>query len=276
MRERERLYKKIILITGSQGLLGKNYVDFLIKSGAIVIACDINNFPCNLDEKNRINFSIKKNLIYYYCDIQKEKSVEKMFEELKGIEVYPNSLVNNAARNPSLEKIKNKVSTRFEDFSLEEFKLDLDISLVGSFLCSKYFYKNALKEKIDNLNIVNISSDLGIISPDQRLYAKNENKLSLYDSVKPVSYSICKHGIHGLTKYLATYDPKRLRSNTLYPGGVFNEQNEEFLKRIIKRIPQGRMANQSEFNGALNFLLSEDSKYMNGSSLIIDGGRSSW
>ena len=100
--------------------------------------------------------------------------------------------------------------------------------------------------------------------------------MSFNDAVKPISYSVCKHGIHGLTKYLATYDPLRMRSNTIFPGGVFNNQEDSFLRRIIKKIPQGRMANEEEYNGAIKFLLSDDSIYMNGSQLIIDGGRTVW
>ena len=150
------------------------------------------------------------------------------------------------------------------------------MSLIGSFLCSKYLYKNSIEKNIDGINIINISSDLGIISPDQRLYSSNEEITNQNDPVKPISYSICKHGIHGLTKYLATYDPKKMRSNTLYPGGVYNNQNSDFLKRIKKRIPLEKMASKNSYDGAIKFLLSDESSYMTGSQLVIDGGRTSW
>ncbi len=272
----KELNSKIILITGSQGLLGTNYVNYLINYGAKVIACDITNFPISLNKNNPFHISKNKNLVYYFCNIKEEDSVKRMFYDLKKINFLPNSLVNNAARNPDFKKIKNNKETRLENFSTQEFRLDIEISLIGSFLCSKYLYINGIKYDLNNLNIVNISSDLGIIAPDQRLYSKDEKKMSLNDAVKPISYSVCKHGIHGLTKYLATYDPLRMRSNTIFPGGVFNNQEDSFLKRIIKKIPQERMANEKEYNGAIKFLLSDDSSYMNGSQLIIDGGRTVW
>lgn len=272
----KKLNSKVVLLTGSQGLLGKSYVNHLINCGASVVACDINYFPLYLDENNPLHIADNKNLVYYFCNITDEHSVKRMFYDLKKINLTPNSLVNNAARNPDFEKIKDKKETRLEHFSIQEFKLDMEVSLIGSFLCSKYLYINGLKKDFNNLNVVNISSDLGIIAPDQRLYSKDEKNISFDDAVKPISYSVCKHGIHGLTKYLATYDPLRMRSNTIFPGGVFNNQDESFLKRIIKKIPQGRMANQDEYNGALSFLLSDDSLYMNGSQLIIDGGRTIW
>lgn len=272
----KELESKIILLTGSQGLLGKNYVKYLLSLGANVIACDINNFPYPLNKNNPFHISDNKNLVYFFCNITEEDSVKRMFYDLKKLNFLPNSLVNNAARNPDFEKIKNNKDTRLENFSIQEFRLDMEVSLIGSFLCSKYLYINGLKHDLNNLNIVNISSDLGIIAPDQRLYSIDEKKLSLNDVVKPISYSVCKHGIHGLTKYLATYDPLRMRSNTIFPGGVFNNQDERFLKRIIRKIPQERMANEEEYNGAIKFLLSDDSSYMNGSQLIIDGGRTIW
>ena len=117
--------------------------------------------------------------------------------------------------------------------------------------------------------IVNISSDLGIISPDQRLY----NALNK----KPVSYSVVKHGIIGLTKYIATYwSSEGIRSNTLCPGGIFDNQSDEFVMKIKNLIPLKRMAEKNEYKNAIQFLSSDASSYMNGATVVIDGGRSIW
>ena len=123
--------------------------------------------------------------------------------------------------------------------------------------------------------VVNIASDLSVIAPDQRLYRKD----GLEDDeqpMKPVSYSVVKHGVIGLTRYLATYWAGKVRVNALSPGGVFNNQPDKFVKRVSNLIPMGRMADVSEMQGALVFLCSEASRYMNGQNLVIDGGRSSW
>ena len=115
--------------------------------------------------------------------------------------------------------------------------------------------------------ILNISSDLGVIAPDQRLYKKN--------FVKPVSYSVVKHGILGLTKYLASYwGSKNIRCNAFAPGGMKNNNNISIQKKIEKLIPINRMANINEYNDIILFLASDSSSYINGATIIADGGRS--
>ena len=95
--------------------------------------------------------------------------------------------------------------------------------------------------------------------------------------VKPASYSVIKHGLIGLTKYLATYWPdKGVRANALSPGGVFQNQPPEFVDKLVARIPIGRMANLDDYIGAVQFLTSDASRYMTGQNLVIDGGRTIW
>jgi NAD(P)-dependent dehydrogenase (short-subunit alcohol dehydrogenase family) len=133
-----------------------------------------------------------------------------------------------------------------------------------------YFAKN--KSGI----VINIASDLSVISPDQRLYRVIGAEESM-QPVKPISYSVSKTALIGLTRYLATYWAKSgVRVNALSPGGVFDNQPPEFIQNISSRIPLGRMAERSEYRSALQFLATEDSSYMTGQNLIIDGGRSVW
>ena len=118
-------------------------------------------------------------------------------------------------------------------------------------------------------SIINVSSDLGIVSPDQRIYANNTKK--------PITYSVSKFAIVGMTKYLATYyAEKNIRVNCLCPGGVNNDYPVDFVKKVTSRIPMGRMANRGEYKGAIAFLSSKASSYMTGANLIIDGGRTAW
>jgi NAD(P)-dependent dehydrogenase (short-subunit alcohol dehydrogenase family) len=131
-------------------------------------------------------------------------------------------------------------------------------------LCTKVFGAEMNRQTTGG-NIINISSDLGIISPDNRIYKKK--------FVKPISYSVVKHGIIGLTKYTATYWPKKIRCNALAFGGMKNNHNKNFLKKIQKLIPMGRMAKKNEYNDTILFLASKASSYINGATIVIDGGR---
>ena len=125
-----------------------------------------------------------------------------------------------------------------------------------------------------NGNIINISSDLGIISPTQHIY---ENKKSKYKQVKPVSYSIIKSGLIGLTKYTSTYwATDNVRCNAIAPGGVFNFQNKSFLNKVSKLIPMKRLGKKEEVGHLLIFLLSDLSSYINGAVISVDGGRTAW
>ena len=123
---------------------------------------------------------------------------------------------------------------------------------------------------------LNIASDLSVIAPDQRIYRDrnfNENE----QPVKPVTYSVIKSGLVGLTKYLATYWLGRnIRCNSLSPGGVYTEQPEEFVSKLSSLIPLGRMAKKDEYRSAFQFFCSDASVYLNGHNLVMDGGRSIW
>ena len=117
--------------------------------------------------------------------------------------------------------------------------------------------------------ILNIASDLSSIAPNHNIYPRN--------NYKPISYSVIKHGVVGITKYLATYlNRYNIRCNTLSPGSVKNMQPKTFINKIKKLIPLNRLARHNEYHGAIKFLCTDASSYMNGQNIIIDGGRSIW
>tara|TARA_B110000037_G_C17053305_1_gene478684 strand:- start:722 stop:1186 length:465 start_codon:yes stop_codon:yes gene_type:complete len=152
---------------------------------------------------------------------------------------------------------------------------DLEVGLTGAFICSKH-YGNIISKNIEGGVILNISSDLGIIAPDQRLY-KKKNLKSNNQPVKPISYSVIKTGIIGLTRYLSTYWIEQgVRCNALCPGGINSGFPKKFVKEIESRIPLGRMAKINDYQGSLIWMISDASKYMNGSIVAVDGGRTAW
>ena len=143
--------------------------------------------------------------------------------------------------------------------------------MTAAYLLSKYFGQ-IIKESNDGV-ILNVSSDLGLIAPDQRLYSSYGDELQ---PVKPVTYSVIKSGLIGLTRYLSTYWMPHLRSIAICPGGIENNQNDEFISKVSQLIPLGRLAKVDEICDVIEFLISEKSKYMNGSIISVDGGRTSW
>ena len=168
-----------------------------------------------------------------------------------------------------------KLLTRVENFPINIWETDINVSLKGSFLCIKYFGYQISKNP-NGGNIVNISSDLGLISPDQRLY-KIEGLQEDLQPVKPITYSVVKTGLIGLTRYISTYwADKNVRCNAICPGGVENNQNKDFVEELIKRIPLNRMARKDEYHGIVVFLLSDASSYINGAVIAADGGRTIW
>jgi NAD(P)-dependent dehydrogenase (short-subunit alcohol dehydrogenase family) len=211
------------------------------------------------------------------CDITNENNVEKAFKQVLDQKGRVDILVNNASidHKVPLNLSENIKDFRFENFDLSSWQNELAVGLTGAIFCSKYATKNMIKNKSGI--IINISSDLGVIAPDQRIYKKSLPDENQVEYFKPFSYSVIKHGLIGLTKYLSTYLADfGIRVNTLSPGSIFNNQDPEFLQNLEKNIPIGRLANVGEYKGAIQFLASNASSYMTGQNLIIDGGRSTW
>ena len=164
-------------------------------------------------------------------------------------------------------------TSRLENFPLEQWDLQISVGLTGAFLCSQVFGAAMALDGKGGV-ILNIASDLSVFSPDQRLYKKAGLPDNL-QPVKPVTYSVIKAGLVGLTRYLATYwADKGVRSNALSPGGVLTGQGDEFVQRLSTLIPLGRMAKRDEYRAAVQFLCSDASSYMNGQNIVMDGGRS--
>jgi len=274
LKELFRLDGKVIVITGATGLLGRKHAEIVACYGGTPILLDLSQESADI-LAYELNNKYSTGAIGFSVDITNEEVVESnvgyLLQKFKKID----GLVNNAANNPKMEDSKSTNFSRLENFSLDVWNEDISVGLTGSFLCAKH-YGFAISKNPNGGSIVNISSDLGLIAPDQRLYAKKDVERGL-QNVKPVTYSVVKTGLIGLTRYLATYWPdKNVRCNAICPGGVLNGQPEDFLEEVNSRIPMGRMANVDEFQGALLWMLSDASSYLNGAIVPIEGGRTVW
>lgn len=267
--------QNVVVITGGAGLLGQKHAEAVIEGEGIPVLLDISEKAL---ENARNNLKDKYKNKYVQCfqaDITDRNQIEEirteLFEQFGHIDV----LINNAANNPKVEgNAANMKAIQFENFPMQMWMDDLAVGLTGSFVCAQVFGK-VMAEQGKGV-ILNISSDLGIIAPDQRIYRK-EGLPDDEQTVKPVTYSVIKHGLIGLTKYLATYyAEKGVRANALCPAGIYNGQNEEFLQKLTNLIPMGRMADVEEYKSTILYLISDASSYMTGSTVIVDGGRTCW
>lgn len=271
--DRFRIDGQICIITGGAGLMGDSHARAVIGGGGIPVLIDISGKRLN-EEKTRLMADFPDCTVEVEnADITSKDELEDIRDRIMAKYGHIDILINNAANNPKVEDGR-KSSFYFENISRSVWDADLSVGLTGAFLCSQVF--GAQMAKAGRGVILNISSDLGVIAPDQRIYEKasetGDNQMK-----KPVTYSVVKHGIIGLTKYIATYwADSGVRCNAICPAGIENGQDEEFKSKLLNLVPMGRMAAKDEYEATALYMISDASRYMTGAALVIDGGRTCW
>jgi len=262
------LTNKIAIVTGALGLLGKNHCHALSEAGANVVVVD-------LDENNCKSFaeSLTTKSIGVACDITNVDSIKKLKETALKTFGKIDILVNNAAINDMFENPTAAAEqSKFENYPLDLWQKSLDVNLTGTFLCSQIL--GSEMAKAGKGSIINIASTYGIVAPNQSIYKKENGEQSFY---KSAAYPVTKGAIISFTRFLAAYwGNKGVRVNTLSPGGVENNQEEYFLKNYSQATPLGKMAQPTDYKGAIVFLASDASGYMTGANLVVDGGWTAW
>ena len=269
------LKNKIVVISGGAGFLGSEFSQIISSVGAVPIILDQNKKALGLLNKKFKKKNKKGN--FFQVDLLNEEKVNNVIDTV--IKKYKkiDCLINAAAFiEHSIQNKKNNYFDKFENYNFNIWKKSLSGNLSSNFITIKSVSKHMLKKKYGS--IINIASDVAIISPDHRIYEANKKiNYKGVDFNTTLSYSVAKSGIVSMTRYLATYWAKSgIRVNCISPAGVYKKHNKNFVKQLSDRIPMGRMAKPHELNGAIIYLCSNASSFVTGHNLVVDGGRTIW
>jgi len=240
-----KLTDKIIVVTGGSGLLGKAFLKQLAEDGGKVINADVQG-------------EFSEHCEFIKCDVTSEVSIDEMLNTIIKNHRRIDGFINNAyPRTKDWGK-------HFEEIPFASWQKNVDMQMNSCFLTCQKVLKIMREQKSGSL--INISSIYGVVGPDFSVYGDSGMTM-------PAAYSAIKGGVVNFTRYLASYYGKyNVRVNCISPGGIFDKQNSEFVKLYEEKVPMRRMGLPEDIAPAASFLISDDSKYITGQNLIIDGG----
>lgn len=267
------LTDRVAVITGGAGMLGMRYADAIAEMGGIPVLADKDGARANIGAEE-LGRKYSGKALGVEVDITVQASVDSLVEQVWAKFGRIDILINNAAMT-----VKggggafDDYFAPYEDYPRELFDMALQINLTGAFLVTQAIGKIMVEQ--NRGVIINVSSDVGTISPDHRLYKGMTYAGKPFNT--PIAYSMSKAALLAFTRYLATYwADKGIRVNAISPAGVFDDHEPDFVERFSKLLPMARMAHKDEFKGAIIFLCSDASSFMTGANLAIDGGRTAW
>lgn len=264
------LHGKVAVVTGATGLLGREHCAALAEAGARVVVTDLDQTACltlaeSLTERYRVAS------LGVAADITDPDRVEALSEHALSTFGQIDVLVNNAAIDDKFSGDALEDS-RFEQYSVERFRRMLEVNVVGTFLCAQRLGRRMAARRSGS--IINVASTYGLVGPQQDLYRRADGTQSFF---KSPGYPTSKGAVLQFTRYLAAYWGRSgVRVNALSPGGVAQDADPIFKANYAQRTPLGRMAEPSDYRGALLFLASDASAYMTGANLVVDGGWTAW
>lgn len=257
------LHGRRALITGALGGLGRIFASTLAQMGADLILVDRpeSDFSGLISDLSQWPVKVRS----MHCDIEIESDRRLLINELGNSFDQISVLVNNAAFVGT--SALDGWSVPFEQQSLAAWRRALEVNLTAVFdFCQGMA---PLLRKAQGANIVNIASLYGMLGPDWRLYEGTSMS-------NPAAYAAAKGGLIQLTRWLSTTLAPEIRVNCISPGGIWRNQAEIFVERYESRTPLGRMAREEDFIGPLAFLCSDQSAYLTGQNIVVDGGWSAW
>jgi NAD(P)-dependent dehydrogenase (short-subunit alcohol dehydrogenase family) len=210
---------------------------------------------------------------FFEADVTDRSALQSALEEITTRLGTPHALINNAAIDTP-PGAPPEVSGPFEDFPEAVWDEVMAINVKGVFLCCQVF--GGAMARAGRGSIINIGSIYGVVSPQQAIYAFRAEEDGA-PFTKPIAYSASKSALLNITRYLATYWARQgVRVNTLTLAGVSHNHDPRFVSNYTERIPIGRMADEKDYNGAVIYLVSDASRYMSGSNMVVDGGWTAW
>jgi len=254
-----KLKNKTVIITGGSGLIGSAFSIISAEYGANVVIMDIDKKKSDNLVKQIKEKTGNDKIIYLKCNITSLNDIENAIDMILNKFGEISALVNNAyPRNKNCGK-------KYEDVTYEDFCENINLHVGGYFLITQQVSKVMIRQ--DYGNIINMGSIYGFAAPRFEIYKGTE-------MTTPVEYTAIKGAIINLTKYLASYLGKyNIRVNCISPGGVYDHQAESFVKKYSQKVLlEKRMANVDDLIGAFLFLSSDDSKYITGQNIVVDGG----
>jgi NAD(P)-dependent dehydrogenase (short-subunit alcohol dehydrogenase family) len=267
MKKRFSLDGKVAIVTGACGLLGRHHCEALAEAGAHVVAADLLQADCE-----EIALSLETDSIGLRLDVTDQNSIRDVLARILARYNTVDILVNNAAVNDKFEDPSDLDTSRFEYYPMELWQRSLHVNVTGTFLCCQIIGSEMASRR--NGNIINIASTYGIVAPDQSIYRDRAGQQRFF---KSAAYPVTKGAVISLTRFLAAYwGSVGVRVNCLSPGGVESRQDDFFVENYSQRTPLGRMAQPGDYRGAITFLASDESSYMTGANLVVDGGWTVW
>lgn len=253
--------KKRIVISGAGGYLGSHLCFLFSELNYDLICLEIDKKRLGSLKKKLKHFKNQKK--YFLTDITNEKKLISISKQLSDQKLLVDVIINNASNNPPVKKTK-----KIELMQTKSWKDDVDVGLMGAFIVTKSFITNL--KKGEGGSIINIGSDLSILSPNHEIY-----KFKNMSFLKPVSYPVIKHGLVGLNKYFATlYGSKKIISNMISPGPIDHNLPSYLRKRLIANTPMKKLCSVEEIFKTILFLCDTKNRHITGQNIVIDGGKS--